>query len=566
MSGGGIANNGVLNIGYSTALTIEKKVSGTPNGADDTFTFIVTLTDNNDVPYVGNVLYEYHNAENTITFDGNGQASLSLHSNESVILFNIPNNIKYKVEEMPAEGFVLSEHTGTSGVISITEKITASFTNTYQSAAAEIGSLKITKTVAGTGTPSPDTTFIFTVKNGISTAVGNYSINDGTAAPIPASGEITLADGQTATLTDLSVGNYTITESLPSQANYKSTQYKEGNKPDENGLTANVTITNGNTQTVEFTNIYEQKIDKISIIVVKSWQDNNNQDGIRPNYVTVKLFADGTYTGQAIMLNAGNNWTASFIDLPQKKNGTLISYSIQEVMVAGYFPLIFGNEADGFTIINSHTPDIPGTQNPGTQNPETQNPGTQNPETQNPETQNPETQKPETQKPETQKPETQNPETQNSETQNPETQKPETQNPETQNPETQNPETQNPETQNPETQNPETQNPETQNPETQKPETQNPETQNPETQKPETQNPETQKPETQKPQNPKLQKQKTQDTKSQNQDPQSQDPQDHNIPKTGDNSNYLIGIVLMLVSLGGMVCVLIIRKRHYSEK
>src|SRR5699024_5594128 len=45
-----------------------------------------------------------------------------------------------------------------------------------------------------------------------------------------------------------------------------------------------------------------------SINVVKAWEDANNQDGIRPDSVTVKLLADGEETGKEEVLNGTNNW------------------------------------------------------------------------------------------------------------------------------------------------------------------------------------------------------------------------------------------------------------------
>src|SRR5699024_1686909 len=53
------------------------------------------------------------------------------------------------------------------------------------------------------------------------------------------------------------------------------------------------------------TNSYTPK--QTSVNVVKAWEDANNQDGIRPDSITVKLLADGEATGQTVELNAENN-------------------------------------------------------------------------------------------------------------------------------------------------------------------------------------------------------------------------------------------------------------------
>ena len=44
---------------------------------------------------------------------------------------------------------------------------------------------------------------------------------------------------------------------------------------------------------------------KTSVQVTKSWQDGNNQDGIRPESVTIKLLADGQDTGKTLVLTEG---------------------------------------------------------------------------------------------------------------------------------------------------------------------------------------------------------------------------------------------------------------------
>lgn len=94
----------------------------------------------------------------------------------------------------------------------------------------------------------------------------------------------------------------------------------------------------------------------VSIQVTKSWQDSNDQDGIRTEHVIVKLLADGDDTGKTLVLDAANDWTGIFTGLDKSKAGQDIEYTIEEVSVDGYTTDITGNAASGFTITNSHTP------------------------------------------------------------------------------------------------------------------------------------------------------------------------------------------------------------------
>ncbi len=101
-------------------------------------------------------------------------------------------------------------------------------------------------------------------------------------------------------------------------------------------------------------NSYEPE--KTSVNVVKVWEDSNNQDGIRPAYVTVKLLADGKDTGKEVTLNEENSWRATFTDLAKYAKGTEIEYTVEEVKADGYTAEVVESE-DGFTITNTHTPE-----------------------------------------------------------------------------------------------------------------------------------------------------------------------------------------------------------------
>ena len=94
----------------------------------------------------------------------------------------------------------------------------------------------------------------------------------------------------------------------------------------------------------------------VSVSVTKVWADANDQDGIRPEFVTVRLLADGKDTGKTIKLNGGA-WEGTFEDLPKNAAGVEIVYTVEEVDVpSGYEASVSGSAANGFTITNSHTP------------------------------------------------------------------------------------------------------------------------------------------------------------------------------------------------------------------
>ena len=90
--------------------------------------------------------------------------------------------------------------------------------------------------------------------------------------------------------------------------------------------------------------------ERITINGSKIWADDNNRDGIRPEYITVRLLADGTEVKTAqVRAGENGNWTYSFADVPKYANGKEIAYSVTEDTVAGYNTVI-----DGYTITNTH--------------------------------------------------------------------------------------------------------------------------------------------------------------------------------------------------------------------
>ena len=88
----------------------------------------------------------------------------------------------------------------------------------------------------------------------------------------------------------------------------------------------------------------------------KVWNDADDQDGMRPDAVTVRLLADGQKTDRALTLNAANGWKGNFTGLDVYSEGVAIDYTVEEVSVAGYTSNIT-DAADGFTITNTHTPE-----------------------------------------------------------------------------------------------------------------------------------------------------------------------------------------------------------------
>ena len=92
----------------------------------------------------------------------------------------------------------------------------------------------------------------------------------------------------------------------------------------------------------------------VDIPVTKTWNDNNNKDGNRPDSVTVRLYADGVEVDSHV-LTAGENWNYTFAERPRYRedNKTEIAYTVNEDNVAMY-----AKEINGYNIVNNYQPEL----------------------------------------------------------------------------------------------------------------------------------------------------------------------------------------------------------------
>ena len=131
--------------------------------------------------------------------------------------------------------------------------------------------------------------------------------------------------------------------------------------------TANVASEVNNGDTLTITNTYKPETTEVK--VTKAWEDNENQDGKRPNAVFVNLLADDEPIDSAVLV--GDKWTHTWKNLPKNKNVegdvSKIEYSVKEVGAtenkitfngAEYEVEISGDAENGYTITNSRMPEL----------------------------------------------------------------------------------------------------------------------------------------------------------------------------------------------------------------
>ena len=191
-----------------------------------------------------------------------------------------------------------------------------------------------TKTVTKTIINQPSKTSISVTKQWIGKGVNSVTVH------LYADG---IDTGQRAVLDSTNQWQYTFTN---------LDEYKNGNKiqytvKEETLANYNSAITGDMANGFKITNT---NTEKISIPVEKKWV------GPAAASATVKLLADGVEK-ETVTLNAAGNWKHTFNNLPKydATDGHEIEYKVQEEAIANYTTAISGTATTGFTITNTIT-------------------------------------------------------------------------------------------------------------------------------------------------------------------------------------------------------------------
>ena len=110
--------------------------------------------------------------------------------------------------------------------------------------------------------------------------------------------------------------------------------------------------------------------DRFCLTVLKVWDDANDQDGLRPDSITVRLFANGSaakFTDGTVVpdvvLSEENNWTGMVMGLPIMAGGAEIAYSWYEVTVPEGYEIeertvAVDTETRITSLTNKHEPEL----------------------------------------------------------------------------------------------------------------------------------------------------------------------------------------------------------------
>lgn len=146
---------------------------------------------------------------------------------------------------------------------------------------------------------------------------------------------------------------------LPVMVDGKQAEYKAVEATTIDGYTAQCTDPASAADGMVMACINTHAPETTSLGVNKVWDDANNQDGSRPDSITVHLVKNGVKTNQSATLSVANNWSNAnaFTNLPVYENGMKITYGVQEDVPSGY--TVTTDDVDknhDITLTNTHHP------------------------------------------------------------------------------------------------------------------------------------------------------------------------------------------------------------------
>ena len=387
-------NNRRSNLNLKKLVTANTQAVDNVPDPDDVFTYTITVTDiNGDDVWFGaqdengaTVLIETYSANVTPQVDADNnptgsysvrsgaQFTISIKAGWNVRFFNLPTGTTYSIQEtgmVDGYEFVKAETSA--------EVTNPDYADDYQATPGAVSGNTVTGTIDQpnniysteyTNNWNPDNEIIIKKvdenNNGLAGAGFTLYKLDGDSWKKVATFTSKADAGET-----LKVGRgfYKLEETAPTYYKAVDPIYFE-------------VITGGNTTTIVFTDenreattedevpvsysyatVSGNKItvsnmpDTTNITVMKSWEDDSDRDGIRPETLALTLKANGTAVSGTTptVVKDGNSWTYTWSGLPMIANGTAIEYTVTEGTVPEGYSCETTTVAAGGTITNTHS-------------------------------------------------------------------------------------------------------------------------------------------------------------------------------------------------------------------
>lgn len=331
-----------------------------------------------DLSTTNNSLKKYLSGSQTfgdVTFV-DGKSRIYLKNTESIVLSDIPSGVRFDISEVVNDGYDISWNDGStgnlfSGIIQTNTELNVVCTNTKpEDVPVPLTSLKIVKASDGVvnATDRFDFKVVFwdlvkntaydyvengTQKTFISDSFGmaDVTLNLGfsqfslfSGLPVGASWQVMECANAYVSSYEISGGDSFVSSSKSNgDSNVDLSTSKELFR---DGIVPVVTFVNKGAD--------EPDPELLNITVNKVWDDSNNVNKLRPEFITVYLLDDGNVVGSA-KLDENNNWQTVFSGLRKFRGDgvTPCEYSVAEVQVPGYVSSVDKKSDAEFVITNT---------------------------------------------------------------------------------------------------------------------------------------------------------------------------------------------------------------------
>ena len=283
------------------SLTVTKTVTGTAGEMDKAFTFTVTLSDTTVEGDFGDMTFT------------KGEATFTLVNGASATAKNLPAGITYTVKETDYDDYTVSVNGDANGTIEADVTVVVAFENHKDATDTPVPPTDTPVPVTDTPVPVTDT-------------------------PVPVTDTPVPVTDTPVPVTDTPVPP-TDTPVPPTDTPVPVT---------DTPAPTNTPVPTA-TNTPVPTPVPEQEY--IRIAGQKIWRDNDDELGLRPTSVTVRLLQNGVKIAQQTV-TAENDWNYSFENLPVWDDyGSAYHYAVNEQLVVGYYSIV-----NGYNLVNTLLP------------------------------------------------------------------------------------------------------------------------------------------------------------------------------------------------------------------
>ncbi|MGI6221632.1 MAG: Cna B-type domain-containing protein [Coriobacteriales bacterium] len=349
-------------ISDGTAVKDVKAVEGGPymSGVEDEFdvpgdtvSFRYFLRGPNSYYYINPSNYGYfaevmpiNNEDYAMTFESGDTVKLT--ARDTVFIDDLPAGATYTVTELPKDGWEQVSAEGDEGTLAANETAKATFTNRFSSSGET--SIAARKVLEGAELSARAYTFILKDAEGETIDVAANKADGSVAfAPIAYSSE-DIGKTFTYTIAEEAPQGVTADDPVLDHVRYDFTTYEVSVTPTLGGdgsiVCTPVYLKDGEpVDAAVFTN----EVEPVEVEGSKTWDDDDDDMGARPESITVRLRADGREVDSKTV-TAEDDWAWSFGDLPRfGADGHPIAYTITEDAVEDY-----STAYDGFDITNKY--------------------------------------------------------------------------------------------------------------------------------------------------------------------------------------------------------------------